>query len=299
MSGLSSFSDHMDQRNSTQRLLSGGSELESQYQTESGLFITSFAGVIFIAGIVTIGVLFITLVTTLTVMLQSCQNSNHGLLELHATSDQRNYCRLFMMQAELNRFDMDEFPSVCRVYASEYIGGRYLRDLNWTMWIINSFFDSVTPKDDGLDIVLLDIDDILISNYHPMPMRDGLRFYQGSSQIEKEKIQASVYIRKLHSKLQASGWSMIFITRKPETMQNETIENLISSGQGSWSSLIMRSDDEILMDSWEYFSQRREKLRNQGFHIRCVISSHTEALIGPFIGERVFKLPSLPYYSNF
>lgn len=296
MSGLSSFSDQMDQRHSTQNLLSGGSELESQYQTESGLFITSFAGAIFIAAIVTIGVLFITVVTTLTVMLQSCQNSSHGVLELHETTDQQNYCRMFMLQAELNRLEVDEFPSICKAYAFEYIKGQYLRDLNWTMWIIKSFFNSVTPSPDGLDIVLLDIDDILIPIHHPIPVQDRFKLYQGSSQVENDKLQASVHIQELHSNLRASGRSVMFITRKPEKMKNETIENLISSGQGSWASLIMRSDDEMLVDSWEYFSRRREKLQNQGFHIRCVISSNMDALIGPVPGEHVFKLPTLSFY---
>lgn len=69
------------------------------------------------------------------------------------------------MHMELNNFEADEFPSICRVVALQYIEqGQYARDLNSTMWMVLDYFSSITPQHDGLDVVLMDMDDILSSN---------------------------------------------------------------------------------------------------------------------------------------
>lgn len=58
-----------------------------------------------------------------------------------------------------------------------------------------------------------------------------------------------------------------------------------------------RSDEELPMGSSEYFSRRRNILERQGFRIRGVISSQMDALTGPSLGSRVFKIPN-PIYFN-
>ena len=37
-------------------------------------------------------------------------------------------------------------------------GGQYARDLDSTKSVIEDYFNSVRPSDDGLDVVLIDID---------------------------------------------------------------------------------------------------------------------------------------------
>ncbi|PIA54440.1 hypothetical protein AQUCO_00900764v1 [Aquilegia coerulea] len=276
-------------------------EIGSHYQIESGLFITSFAAATFIAAIVTIGVLFITLVITLTVMLQSCRNSNAGLFQLEERSDQYNYCRIFALQAELNRLETYEYPSICKAHVIRNIKeGQYLRDLNSTMRVVSNYYSSLKPQADCLDVVLLDVEDILTSNkpYNASPLQHVLSVLEDINQLVQDKLQASVHILELYSKLQASGWSLIFITRKPEKLRNATIEALISSGYGSWSSLVMRSEDEMVMESWEYFSRRRAELQKLDFRISSVISSHMDALTGPCLGKRNFKLPRPLIYNG-
>ncbi|PIA54438.1 hypothetical protein AQUCO_00900762v1 [Aquilegia coerulea] len=235
---MSSFSDQMEHGNSTQTPSSrGSSEMErTQSQMESGVYITSYAAAMFIAAMVTIGVLFITIIATLTVMLRSCQNRNAGVLQLGVRSDEK----MFILHAELNRLEVEEFPSICKTHIIQYF-----------------------KEDDILNVV-------------------------------EDKHQAAAHILDLYTKLQASGWSLILITRKPETLHIVTMETLISSGYKSWSSLIMRSDDEMLMESWAYFSNRRAVLQKLDFRISSVISSHMDALTGPCLGKRVFKLPSPP-----
>ena len=142
-----------------------GTELGSHY--ESGFYMTSFAATIFIGALVAVGILLITLLIALTVMLQSCQSKSSGVVEVRKTSDDYNDCKAFALYAELNSLQADEFPSFCRISAIQYIrAGQYARDLNSTMWLVQNYFSSITPQNDGLDVVLVDIDDILTSNRH-------------------------------------------------------------------------------------------------------------------------------------
>lgn len=142
-----------------------GTELGSHY--ESGFYMTSFAATIFIGALVAVGILLITLLIALTVMLQSCQSKSSGVVEVWKTSDDYNDCKAFALYAELNSLQADEFPSFCRISAIQYIrAGQYARDLNSTMWLVQNYFSSITPQNDGLDVVLVDIDDILTSNPH-------------------------------------------------------------------------------------------------------------------------------------
>ncbi|GLT93005.1 hypothetical protein SLE2022_108130 [Rubroshorea leprosula] len=60
----------------------------------------------------------------------------------------------------------------------------------------------------------------------------------------------------------------------------------------------MRSDDEMQMDTNEYFSRRRAVLQKEGFNVIGVISSHMDALTGSYLGKRIFKLPN-PIYFKF
>ncbi|KAF9598529.1 hypothetical protein IFM89_028061 [Coptis chinensis] len=289
----SSFTDQMERRNSTQVLSGGSSGFGSHYQMESGLFVTSFAASLFIVSLVTIAVLFITLLTTLIVMLQSCENRNNGVLQLPRRSDQYDYCRTLSVQAEVNRFEVDEIPSICKAHAVQYIkDGQYLRDLNWTMCLVNSYFNNSKPEADGLDVVLMDIDDILALSHPYHTFEYQINLYEMMDQFEVEKIQAGAYFLELYTKLQARGWSLILISRKPEKLRNATLEALVYSGYGGWSSLIMRPDDETLDESWKYLSRRRAELQDFGYRITSVISSNMAALTGPCLGKRVFKLPS-------
>lgn len=51
------------------------------------------------------------------------------------------------------------------------------------------------------------------------------------------------------------------------------------------------------MDMCEYFYTRRGVMQRDGFRITGVISSHMDALTGPYLGKRIFKLPNAMYAS--
>ncbi|XP_042512414.1 uncharacterized protein At2g39920 [Macadamia integrifolia] len=287
----------MEHADSAQSLLSrGGSEMESSF-LESGLYITSLAATIFIAALFTVGLLFITLLIALAFMLQSCQSRSSGVIELLQTSDDYGYCKVFTLHAELNALEADEFPKVCKTLAIQYVKeGQYLRDLNLSMSVAESYLSSLAPENDGLDVVLIDLDDFFLSNPHNHQLHNRLGQHDMNEWAEEAKHLKHMLVLGLYKKLQTRRWSLILITRKPEEQRNAVQESLIVAGYGGWSSLIMRSDSEMQMASWEYFSRKREHLQNQSFRIRSVISSQLDALTGPCLGKRNFKLANPIYY---
>ena len=118
----------------------------------------SFTATIFVASLVTLGVLLITLVISLVIMLQSCQSKSAGVIELLNINDYYSYCRVYSLHAELNNLEGYNLPRICRDLAVHYIKvGQYARDLDLTMSLIDDYFKSVRPAEDGLDVVLLHI----------------------------------------------------------------------------------------------------------------------------------------------
>ncbi|XP_026426281.1 uncharacterized protein At2g39920-like [Papaver somniferum] len=293
---MSFMEDQLDRRNSTYALSSrGGSEFGSQYMMESGFYITSFAATVFIASAITLVVLFMTLLITLTVMLQSCQSQSGGVVEQQKPiTDTYAYCRLFREHAELNGLGPIEFPKSCHPYATQYITeGQYLGDLKLTILMAKRYLSSLALKD-NFDIVLIDLDDILQSNNPRNTSQLQFRFDMndviGPKRIEELNYSVKAILLEFYSELRDSGWAVIYITRNPEKQRNVTEENLLSAGYGGWTSLIMRTDEEMKMETWEYLARRRKELNNQGFRIRSVISSKMEALAGPCLGTRNFKI---------
>ncbi|KAF6153456.1 hypothetical protein GIB67_027323 [Kingdonia uniflora] len=283
---MPSFADQMEHSDSAHSFSSRQSS-GSLYMLESGLHISSCAATIFISALITLGVLFITLVVMLTVMLQSCQNKSNGSIENWRANEEYQYCRIWALHAELNKLEEDAFPAKCISHVVQRIKQHhYLRDLNLTSWVAKNYFSSLKPKDDGRDGVLIDIDDFLMlfHAYHANLLQNSL--------VEEVKHQTERLLIELHMKLRASGWPLIFVSRKPEMQRKNMVENLISSGYGGWSSLIMRSDDEMQMETSVYFSKKRMELQGLGFRIIAVISSQMDALTGPCSGIRLFKLPN-------
>jgi hypothetical protein len=126
---------------------------------------TSFTATIFLASLAILGILLITLLVSLAIMLQSCQSKNGGAIELQNTNDYYSYCRMHSLHAELNSLEEYDIPNICRDLAIHYIReGQYAKDLNLLMSMIDDYFKSLRPSENGLDVVLIDIDDIIASN---------------------------------------------------------------------------------------------------------------------------------------
>lgn len=139
-------------------------ERESHYVGEPGFFMSSFAAIIMIAALASVGVLVITFLVTLVTMLLSCESRNAGVVELQKSDYDQNYCKMLALNAELNTLEADHVPLICRALAIHYVSkGLYARDLNSSRRMVENYFGNVTSLDDGLDVVLMDIDDNLYS----------------------------------------------------------------------------------------------------------------------------------------
>ncbi|MQL85018.1 hypothetical protein Taro_017520 [Colocasia esculenta] len=278
----------MDRGGSARSLLSErGSDAGSHYAIESGFYISSFAAIIFVSGITIVGVLLLSLVVALVVMLQSCENHQSSVFQQWRNNDMFDYCNIFASHMELNNLESEEFPAVCKAYANSYTNeGQYLMELNMSIQVAENYFSVVTPEN-NFSVILMDVDDIL-----PPHIMQRSKLPEYRSESEEVKGLAQGLVRRLYTRLQNGGWSLVLFTREPENQRSGTVDSLTAAGYEGWSSLMMRSKDELLMGSWEYITSRRMELQNQGFTIACVISSRMDALTGPSAGKRNFKLAS-------
>ncbi|XP_052177430.1 uncharacterized protein At2g39920 isoform X2 [Diospyros lotus] len=275
---MSAYGHQMEGEYSSPSLSSReSSEMGSHYVMESGFYMTSFAATIFIAGLVTVGVLLITLLIALTVMLQSCESRSAGLVEISRPNDSYNYCKILSLQAELNGLDVDDLPEICKTATIQYIKqGHYARDLNLTVAIAEHYFDSVKPLEGGMDLVLIDIDDFFPSSSHYTdPLQSRFSQFGCYDCVKEANNLKHFFILKLYIRLRAGGWSLILLSRRPEKQRNDTIENLIYAGYGGWSSLIMRSHQLRVSCACKilYWFFRQSKSCNQSLVVPCLTYS--------------------------
>jgi hypothetical protein len=239
---------------------------------------TSLAASIFIASLVTFGVLMITLLIALSTMLQSCENRNIAIVEAQRLDESFGYCKILSLHSQLNSLDEEsELPLLCRDVALHRIKqGIYLRELNFTIQMALTYFQTIKPMNDNCDVVVIDIDDTNLLEQDSYYMK----------YIEEAKHQKSILILALYSKLRSQGYSMVLLSRRPETERNATIEQLKSRGYSDWSHLIMSRED----------TRQKEELE-RGHRVIGVIGNHMDVLRGQWNwqSKRLFKLPSLTY----
>ncbi|XP_010505687.1 PREDICTED: uncharacterized protein At2g39920 isoform X1 [Camelina sativa] len=257
----------------------GGSELGSRYTIESGCYMTSLAASIFIASLVTFGVLMITLVIALATMLQSCGNRDIRMIEAQRLEESFSYCKILSLHSQLNSLQQEdniELPLLCNDVALRRIKqGIYLRELNFTIQMALTYFQTIKPMNDSRDLVVFAIDDTNLLE------QDG--YYM--KYIEEAKHQRSKLTLELYSKLIAQGYTMVLLSRKPERERNATVEQLKSRGYSNWSHLIMRE------------GKRQKEELERGHRVIGVIGNHMDVLRGQWNwqSKRLFKLPSLTY----
>ncbi|XP_028216780.1 uncharacterized protein At2g39920-like isoform X2 [Glycine soja] len=292
---MSAYGHQVERMNSTRSLSGGGSELRrSSFVLESGFYITSFAATIFVVALAATGLLLITLLVSLAMMLQSCQSSHAGIIQLQNINDEYNYCKLYSLHAKLNNLERHNFPSLCKDLAMKYIKeGQYARDLDSTKSVIEDYFNSVRPSDDGLDVVLIDIDGI----FPPIPHSSNL-FQSINNCILEAKNLKRMLVLRLYMNLHAGGWSIILLSREHGTRQNVTINHLLSAGFRDWSSLMMSEEDEESTKGNECFARQRNVIQKKGFRIISIMSSQMDALTVADRGIRIFLLPD-PIFDKF
>ncbi|KAL8192936.1 hypothetical protein R6Q57_027384 [Mikania cordata] len=295
---MSAYGNQIEREYSAQSISSeGGSAMGSQFNMESVIYMSSCAATVFIGALVIVGILMMTLLISLTVMLQSCQNREAGVIESHHRHHHHHhydYCKMAALNTEISNYEPDSLPEFCKEVAVNYIKeGHYMRELNNSVLLVEKYFNGVTPNDDGHDMVLIDIDDILPTKYlDSNPLLYGYNRYGCDDCVREAKHMKHVFLVELYKKLGSGGWPMILLSRKPEKQREATIKNLRSAGCGGWSKLIMRSNEGMLTDTRDYFLKQKASIESDGYNIRAVISSHMDMLVGPFVKTQNFKLPN-------
>uniref|UniRef100_A0A6V7QUF7 Acid phosphatase n=1 Tax=Ananas comosus var. bracteatus TaxID=296719 RepID=A0A6V7QUF7_ANACO len=233
-------------------------DMGGHYVMESGVYMSSYAATIFITALLTIGVLLLAVLVALTVMLESCQRTNSGAYKQSVTNDQYDYCKIIAFHAELNNSEEDETPTFCKEIALNYFSQvQFTQDLNLTVHLAESYFSVLKPNEDGLDAILMDIDDLILEEVAtnnsstqqcllPLLVLTNVR----NKQVDELKHSAQLIVFRFLMKLQASGWSLHFFTRKPSWNSDTIIETLKFAGYEKWSSLVMRSDEELQLENW-------------------------------------------------
>lgn len=270
----------------------GNSERGSLFGMETGIYMSSFAAVVFIAGLVTVGVSLVTLLVTLAVMLQSCQTRNSGpiesLLQVPEPAYDPHYCLALAVHIELNGLGSDPLPQICKDVATRYIrDGQYAEYLNATFQLAVNYFDTVKPPEDSQSVVVMDADDFLPGDLFEEQERGCVDCTEDYAKYPK-----GVFVQNLYKKLVAQGWKLVLVSRKPEKSRNATIEYLLALQCHGWSSLVMRKEHEMDRDNREYFFMQGKALQDAGFHVVAAISSRLDALTCQSSDTRVFKLPN-------
>ncbi|PWA59179.1 acid phosphatase, class B-like protein [Artemisia annua] len=270
---------HAMEREYSASLSSGEeSDMGSEFRLESVIYMTSYAATIFIGALVTVG------------------GIPPGKLRSveYFDNDHYDYCKMAYLHAELNNFESYYLPEICKDVAIKYIkDGHYLRDLSTMGSLVEDYFKNVTQVVGGRDVVLVDIDDLLSSgSLYTRPLFHRFRHYGHDDGVKEAKHLKHVFLVQMYMKLWYGGWSLVLLSREHEKQRGVVIDKLVAAGCGGWSELIMRSDEETKMDTRDYFLKQMAIMQEKGYHIKAVISSRMDILVGPFIRTRLFKLPN-------
>ncbi|KAJ9540341.1 hypothetical protein OSB04_026847 [Centaurea solstitialis] len=231
---MSAYGHQMEREYSARSLSSEeGSDMGSQFRMESVIYMSSCAATIFIGSLVIVGILLMTLLIALTVMLQSCQSREAGVIESFK-SDHHLYdhCKMAALHADINSFERYSLPEFCKDVAVKYIKeGHYMRELNISVSLVENYFSGFMPDDGGRDVVLMDVDDFVpVDTLRASPLVYGYNRYDCNDCVREAKHMKHVFLMELYLKLQSGGWPLILVSRKAENLREATIEDLKSVG---------------------------------------------------------------------
>ncbi|KAJ7553815.1 hypothetical protein O6H91_06G114000 [Diphasiastrum complanatum] len=200
---VSTYGQRLEHDDSTLSLLSRrGSEFGNRYiqADDSGIFMSSLAVTILVSSVATIGILLITLVVTLAVMLGSCQTQPMLREKSNGIRHAADPCASFQVNAEMNNLQGWVLSKDCESYVAEYmLGGQYHLDFAEAVEAARQYLKALMVENDGLDVIVLDIDDTALSN---------IAYYNTHHYGSKDEVGqvASTYKSRRRSGLQHMGY---------------------------------------------------------------------------------------------
>ncbi|MGA2448091.1 MAG: HAD family acid phosphatase [Polyangiaceae bacterium] len=153
--------------------------------------------------------------------------------------------------------------------------------------------------------IVFDIDETSLANDWPRLLRpearaaagDRFSYYDQShwnALVERAcapPVQATLDVYRLTRSL---GWTIFFITGRPDTQREATEKNLVASGYAGWARVVMRDEGERTVDASIYKSAARKRITEAGHTILVNIGDQASDLSGGFAAH-TFKLPN-PFY---
>jgi hypothetical protein len=125
---------------------------------DTGIYLSSLAVTIVLSALATIGILLFTLVVTLAIMLGQCQDKP-------VVVNKPNRCESFALNGELNNLQNWMLPQECVDHAANYVdSGQYYVDFALAIDAARTYLRSVVVESDGFDMVVLDLDDTMLSS---------------------------------------------------------------------------------------------------------------------------------------
>eukprot|EP00252_Welwitschia_mirabilis_P018497 TRINITY_DN4111_c0_g1_i12.p1 TRINITY_DN4111_c0_g1~~TRINITY_DN4111_c0_g1_i12.p1 ORF type:complete len:323 (+),score=48.21 TRINITY_DN4111_c0_g1_i12:367-1335(+) len=277
------------------------------YFDGNGIYLSSLTVTVLVSAVATIGILLFTIVITLAILLASCHGKPDVVVESSRATERINTCKSVILNFELNNLQNATVLRDCHDYLLHYMkNGQYESDVEGAIMAAEAYWSSVIPNIDGLDAIIMDIDETALSNLphyasiwqSAISLKSQMHNENTWTQwIHQGEAPALTPTLKLYQNLCFRGFSMVFITSRHENFRNATEKNLLNAGYSGWRKLIMRSD-EFMRNVQSYKSEKRMQLKSQGFHIQGVIGDQWSDLLGPFVGSKTFKIPNPLYHTS-
>lgn len=257
---------------------------------DTGIYLSSLAVTIVLSALATIGILLFTLVVTLAIMLGQCQDKP-------VVVNKPNRCESFALNGELNNLQNWMLPQECVEHAANYVdSGQYYVDFALAIDAARTYLRSVVVESDGFDMVVLDLDDTMLSS---LPFLRDHHF--GAEAFTKQSWDSFLDLASmppleqtlsLYDELKALNWKFAVISERAEEQRNMTMKNLSDAGYEDFI-LVLRSGEN---EGPEFKSNERVKFESQGYRLWAVIGDQWSDLTGKATGKRTFKLPNSLYY---
>ncbi|KAL3696588.1 hypothetical protein R1sor_010664 [Riccia sorocarpa] len=284
-----------------------GSDFGSRYiqVDDTGVYLSSLVVTVLVSAVATIGILLFTLVVTLSVMLGSCQGQPVAVgadISMRAAdiSMRKLKCESFIMNAEVNNLQGWVVPRECKRNVAAYIESAYHVDFAGAIHAASDYLKTVEVQGDGLDVVVMDIDETALSNLeYYINHHYGAEVFNETvwdDWVYEKKAVAFKHTLKLFNELKAAKIGTVFLTGRPESQRNITAANLEAAGYKGWTELLLRSPEEVGLTAIKFKSQRRVDLEKKGYRVLTSLGDQWSDLNGPSAGARTFKLPNPMYY---
>jgi len=138
---------------------------------------------------------------------------------------------------------------------------------------------------------VFDIDETALSNWSQMNECGFCRYKPGTLPSEHSPAIASVLDLFRYAK--ANGVAVFFVSGRPESQRQLTVNNLKEAGYSDWSDLLMRPDGNTEHASM-LKPRKRQEIVDKGYRIVINVGDQASDLAG-CCSDRVIKLPN-PFY---